>query len=72
MKSIARTGAVIGTCSEEDLCMPVVCDLCKTEIPHSAALTFEGEDYAVHFCGLGCLNAWKDRYLGKAPGIEDK
>lgn len=62
MKSQTRTGAPIGTCSDEEFCVPLVCDLCRAEIPDSAAVTFEGSDYAVHFCGLGCLEAWKSQH----------
>ena len=65
MKPVNPSGVVIGACSDEELCVPLVCDLCKAEIPQSAAVTFEGSDYAVHFCGLGCLETWKARHLGE-------
>lgn len=59
MTNTARTGAPISTCSEDQACMPLVCNVCRKEIPQSAAVTFEGGDYAVHFCGLDCLETWK-------------
>lgn len=67
MKPLTRTGAPIGSCSEEEYCVPLTCDLCKAEIPHSAAVTFEGSDYAVHFCGLGCLETWKLHHFRDNP-----
>ncbi len=52
-------GAPIISCSQDDVCVPLTCNLCKAEIPQSAALTFEGADYTAHFCGLGCMETWK-------------
>lgn len=65
MQSKSHTGASIGSCSEDVVCVPLTCDLCKAEIPPSAALTFEGADYTVHFCGLGCMETWKLNHLTK-------
>lgn len=48
-------------CSDEDLCIPLTCELCREEIPSSAVVTFEGADYVFHFCGPGCLEIWKLR-----------
>jgi hypothetical protein len=59
MQLKANTGASIGSCSEDDVCVPVACNLCMAEIPRSAALTFEGADYTAYFCGLECLEEWK-------------
>lgn len=72
MKPVARTGASISPCSEDEACMPLVCELCRMEIPQSAAVTFEGADYTLHFCGLGCLEAWKERHPEKTPGVAGK
>lgn len=66
MQPKSQTGAFIGSCSEDDICVPLTCDLCKKEIPRSAALTFEGADYTAHFCGLGCMEAWKQNH--RTPG----
>ena len=37
------------------------CEICFKEIPDSVATTEEGEDYIVHYCGLDCYAAWKER-----------
>lgn len=37
------------------------CEICFKEIPDSVATTEEGEDYVVHFCGLECYAAWKEK-----------
>jgi len=37
------------------------CEICFKEIPDSVATTEEGEDYIVHFCGLECYAAWKEK-----------
>ncbi|MEN8711453.1 MAG: DUF3330 domain-containing protein [Arenicellales bacterium] len=37
------------------------CEICFKEIPDSVAMTEEGEDYVVHFCGLDCYAAWKEK-----------
>ena len=37
------------------------CEICFKEIPDSVAMTEEGEDYVVHFCGLDCYVAWKEK-----------
>lgn len=38
----------------------VLCNTCKKEIPRSAAITPEGVNYAMYFCGSGCLARWKE------------
>lgn len=55
----AQFGAAIDSCVGDDVCVPLTCNLCRAEIPPSAALTFEGADYTAHFCGLGCMETWK-------------
>lgn len=65
MQPKAQSGASISSCSGDDVCVPLTCELCKAEIPPSAALTFEGADYTAHFCGLGCMEAWKLNQLTK-------
>lgn len=67
MKNLTRSGAPIGTCPQEDQCVPLLCDLCRAEIPPGAELTFEGADYAAHFCGLGCLETWKLNHFTEIP-----
>lgn len=63
MQTQAQSGAYIGSCSDDDVCIPMTCTLCMAEIPPSAALTFEGADYATHFCGLECMESWKREKL---------
>ncbi|MGE5027742.1 MAG: DUF3330 domain-containing protein [Betaproteobacteria bacterium] len=67
MKNLTRSGAPIGACPEVDLCVPLFCTHCRAEIPPDAVLTFEGADYAVHFCGLGCLEVWTLNYASEMP-----
>ncbi len=44
---------------EEEKKPLISCDVCRKEIPRSAAQTYEGEEYVMHFCGLDCYNQWK-------------
>lgn len=37
------------------------CDVCLTEIPASVSQTLEGPDYVHHFCGLDCLEKWREK-----------
>jgi elongation factor P--beta-lysine ligase len=39
----------------------VSCEVCLTEIPESASMTSEAEDYAQYFCGIECYNQWRDK-----------
>jgi len=36
----------------------VDCNVCRKEVPASAARSAEGEDYVHHFCGAECLEQW--------------
>ncbi len=49
----------ITSCKDDENCELRSCDVCLQEIPESAVLTAEGEDYVHHFCGLDCLAKWK-------------
>ncbi len=46
---------------------PIRCNHCHTEIPATAAFSFEGADYIYHFCGPQCIEAWC-----KATNAHDK
>lgn len=35
------------------------CEVCLKEIPRDEALSREGEDYVVNFCGLACFEKWQ-------------
>jgi len=37
------------------------CEICLTEIPPSVGQTLEGTDYVHHFCGLECLEKWREQ-----------
>lgn len=37
------------------------CEVCLKEIPTSEALTREGDDYVINFCGLDCHEEWIKR-----------
>lgn len=37
----------------------VKCDACAKEIPESAAMTVEGLEYVLHFCGQPCFDHWE-------------
>lgn len=34
------------------------CEVCTREIPASVALSSEGPDYILHFCGIECQDYW--------------
>jgi hypothetical protein len=36
----------------------VPCSHCRAEVPRSAAINPEAEDYALYFCGLQCYRQW--------------
>ncbi len=50
----------------------IPCDVCHREIPASAAMTFEAEDYVAHFCGLDCYSKWKQRNALQSKSPEEK
>ena len=39
----------------------IACEICFREIPDTTVLSEEGEDYVLHFCGLECYAAWKEK-----------
>lgn len=59
------SGAPITSCALDPGCTVVACAACLTEVPSDAALSFEGPDYVQHFCGLDCLEVWKQKQTGK-------
>ena len=40
---------------------PVHCELCRKEVPRSAAIVPELKDRVMYFCGLDCYEKWKTR-----------
>jgi len=39
----------------------LTCSVCMKEIPDSVALSTEGKDYVLHFCGADCFSQWEKR-----------
>ena len=37
----------------------IACHVCKKEIPKSAAVHHEGQNYVYYFCDIECLNYWE-------------
>jgi hypothetical protein len=40
---------------------PIACEVCRREVPLSAAASSESTDYVVYFCGLECYDQWRHR-----------
>jgi hypothetical protein len=49
----------------------VSCHTCTTEIPLSEAVSSEGEDYMLYFCGLGCFARWYRQAYGRVYISDD-
>lgn len=47
----------------------VDCGVCCREIPLDAALTPEGADYVMHFCGLDCYRRFTERAAHDRSGV---
>lgn len=45
----------------------ISCDVCRREVPLSAALTPEGAEYVGHFCGIECYQQFVSE-AGKPEG----
>lgn len=37
----------------------VSCNVCQQEVPHTAGLTVEAQEYLFFFCGHGCYTTWQ-------------
>jgi hypothetical protein len=49
----------------------VACEICLKEIPRSVALSQEGSDYVLYFCGDNCFVEWqKDRAETDKPDTQ--
>jgi len=35
------------------------CEVCRKLIPESAAMTAEGVDYVLYYCGIECYETWQ-------------
>ena len=56
------SGAPVLACEHDHECTMLTCDFCLKDLPSSDAICEEGRDYVAHFCGLNCLEAWRDRH----------
>ena len=59
--NINPSGAVIAACDENNACEVLSCEVCLSEVPADIASTYEGPDYVHHFCGLDCLEKWREK-----------
>lgn len=59
MENLTSAGAHVASCSSDNVCEVVQCEVCMTEIPATVAQSVEGSDYVHHFCGLECLGLWR-------------
>jgi len=41
--------------------VPVACEVCLTEVPHTKAQYQEAGDYVMYFCGLECYKIWREQ-----------
>jgi hypothetical protein len=39
----------------------VSCEVCLEQIPKSASISHEADQYARHFCGIECYSQWKQK-----------
>lgn len=49
----------------------LTCEQCCKEIPPSSGHSAEGRDYIYHFCGVDCLDQWKDKQRREEEGPAD-
>lgn len=66
--NLNRAGEHIASCTSDDVCEMVQCEMCIKEVPASVAQNFEGVDYVHHFCGLECLGLWRENSKVKDTG----
>lgn len=55
------SGGEILPCADDATCEITSCTQCLKDVPLSASLSEEGADYLHHFCGLDCLEAWRQQ-----------
>ena len=51
---------------------PVVCHVCKKEIPPSARATAEGREYTHYFCGAGCEQRWQQEHYNPRHAVKSE
>lgn len=56
-----------------ELALPcVACHNCLAEVPDAGAISSEGHDYVMYFCGLDCYAAWQNKGGGAQCGDPDE
>jgi hypothetical protein len=40
----------------------VKCNSCASEIPETVAMTMEGLEYVMYFCGQACFDHWESEH----------
>lgn len=46
----------------------LACEVCLGQIPTDTAVSAEGDDYVLHFCGIACYRQWREQDRGTEPG----
>jgi YHS domain-containing protein len=50
----------------------IPCSMCHKEIPLSAAMTPQGEEYVGYFCGIECYDEFREQKESGAPAKPQK
>jgi hypothetical protein len=72
---LTRVAKGVGEMVEESklIGVPLVpCEVCQQEIPKSAALSAEDQDYVLFFCGLDCYEEWSADQLRRKPASRNR
>lgn len=62
---MGQTDMLNGSDSLDNDATQVSCHTCETEIPLSAAISSEGGDYMLYFCGIDCFAHWYREAYGR-------
>lgn len=60
-KHLTPAGGQVAQCSDEAGCTVVNCAVCLKEIPADSVRVTDAQDYVYHFCGLDCLELWREQ-----------
>jgi hypothetical protein len=52
-------GAPVAQCADDAACHALSCAVCLEEVPPDALHITDAQDYVHHFCGLECLEIWR-------------
>lgn len=64
---VNQNGGEILPGADDASCEFTHCMQCLKDVPLSATLSEEGSDYLHHFCGLECLETWRQKALQEFP-----